>query len=176
MKIKNLLTVATLTALLTAAGCNEDDPSSKDPIDQLPPPTQEGKNTFGCLVNGEAWVIKSTIRATAVYQGGFLQMGANIDAGGRDQSISLSIDGNVNKDFKYIITKDISQNASAAFTNSTTDCDYDYENVLSGEIFISKFTIESPFIVSGTFEFTTALNDCDTIRVTDGRFDLNYIP
>ncbi|MEM1406716.1 MAG: hypothetical protein AAGG59_08080 [Bacteroidota bacterium] len=70
------------------------------------------------------------------------------------------------------------ENASADFIDSSNDiiCFYEYENALSGAITISKFTIERPYIVSGTFEFTTALNGCDTIRVTDGRFDLNYIP
>jgi len=176
MKIKNLLTATILLALLTAAGCNEDDPTSKEPIDQLPPATQEGKNTFGCLVNGEAWVIKSTIRATAVYQGGFMQIGAGIEERERDQSLSLRIDDLIEDTRTFLIDENVGNGASCTFTNSVNRCFYEYGDAISGEIFISKFTIESPYIVSGTFEFTTALNECDTIRVTDGRFDLNYIP
>jgi hypothetical protein len=30
-------------------------PQPKSPEDQLPPATQKGKNTFGCLVNGQPW-------------------------------------------------------------------------------------------------------------------------
>ncbi|MBC7447292.1 MAG: hypothetical protein H7330_04480 [Hymenobacteraceae bacterium] len=41
-----------LALLLVLGGCKKDDPKS---IDRLPTATTEGKNTWGCLVNGEAW-------------------------------------------------------------------------------------------------------------------------
>ena len=77
--IINLFTVAITLTLINAAGCSDDDPNSQEPIDQLPAATQDGKNTFGCLVNGEAWVTDTSIDATAVFQGGFLQIGAGIE-------------------------------------------------------------------------------------------------
>lgn len=39
--------------LLTSAKCRKD--KNNNPIDQLPPETQTGANTFGCLVNGEVF-------------------------------------------------------------------------------------------------------------------------
>ncbi|MEM1406715.1 MAG: hypothetical protein AAGG59_08075 [Bacteroidota bacterium] len=77
--IVNLLTVGIVLALFTSAGCSDDEPNSQEPIDQLPPATQEGRNTFGCLVNEEVWVTQTSVNARAVYQGGFLQIGAGIE-------------------------------------------------------------------------------------------------
>ena len=77
--IVNLFTAALVFILFNATGCSDDEPNSQEPIDQLPAATQEGKNTFGCLVNDEVWVTETSIDATAVYQGGFLQIGANIE-------------------------------------------------------------------------------------------------
>ena len=47
--MKRLLLLLLPLALL---GCKKDDPK---PEDQLPPATRTGANTFGCLVNGQAW-------------------------------------------------------------------------------------------------------------------------
>lgn len=37
--------------------CKKEDPALT-PLEQLPPLTFEGKNTFGCLIDGGAWVAK----------------------------------------------------------------------------------------------------------------------
>ena len=42
-----------LPALLGLSQCKKNDPN---PVDQLPPATQTGANTFGCLVNGQPWL------------------------------------------------------------------------------------------------------------------------
>jgi hypothetical protein len=54
--MKNLLLSAIVA--ITMAACNKDD--NKAPIDQLPPATQTGENTVGCLVNGEAFLPNGT--------------------------------------------------------------------------------------------------------------------
>ena len=54
-------------------------------------------------------------------------------------------------------------------------CRYEPEETLSGTLTITHFDSIN-YIVSGTFAFTTATEGCDTIRVTDGRFDIPYIP
>ena len=40
---------------LLVAGCQKKDPTPADPAAQLPPATQTGAKTFGCLVNGQPW-------------------------------------------------------------------------------------------------------------------------
>lgn len=44
-------------ALVLLTQCSEckNDPTPRDPADQLPPATQTGANTFGCLVNGQPY-------------------------------------------------------------------------------------------------------------------------
>ncbi len=44
--------IAVIALSFLAAGCEKEKPA---PIDQLPPATQTGANTFGCLVNGEVF-------------------------------------------------------------------------------------------------------------------------
>lgn len=60
-------------------------------------------------------------------------------------------------------------------SSNTTRCKY-YENIdISDDNFIKVLEIDSiNYIIKGEFEFS-AINECqDTIRVTDGYFDLNY--
>jgi len=49
MRLLILLLLSVLT--LCATSCTE-----KDYEEKLPPETQEGRYTFGCLVNGEIWL------------------------------------------------------------------------------------------------------------------------
>ena len=51
--MKNILSI-TMLALLCAASCKKENKNE----DQLPPATQTGANTFGCLVNGKVWIPK----------------------------------------------------------------------------------------------------------------------
>ena len=53
--MKNICFLLVMIAGLMA--CDKDDnQSSNDPIDQLPEATQNGANTIGCLLNGEAFI------------------------------------------------------------------------------------------------------------------------
>ena len=53
MKTK-LFTTLFFVAALFCIGCSDNDP----PQDQLPPITQNGANTFGCVINGEVLIPK----------------------------------------------------------------------------------------------------------------------
>jgi hypothetical protein len=61
------------------------------------------------------------------------------------------------------------------YLNDMPNCIYEPENITSGTLTFSNID-RINHIVSGTFEFETVTQDCDTIRVTDGRFDLRYYP
>ena len=52
--MKKLLLLLTITLSLSC--CNNDDDQPVNPMDQLPPETQTGEQTFGCMINGEAFV------------------------------------------------------------------------------------------------------------------------
>ena len=64
---------------------------------------------------------------------------------------------------------------AATFMTLTPSCDYsrDPTTYRRGTLSISKFDLSSQ-IVSGIFEFTLAKPNCDTIKVTDGRFDVKF--
>ncbi|QKG53326.1 hypothetical protein [Hymenobacter sp. BRD67] len=53
--IRYRLQLSLLTALLGLTQCQKSDPSLAKPEDQLPPATQTGAGTFGCLFNGQPW-------------------------------------------------------------------------------------------------------------------------
>jgi hypothetical protein len=76
-----------LAALTSLTSCKKDD-VNKSPVDQLPPATQEGALTFGCLINGEPFVVTNTSRMVAIYQQGRLQLGAEKKEKGK-QKISF---------------------------------------------------------------------------------------
>jgi len=54
--MKNLLFL--FTTLLALISCSKDDNKPTNPTDQLPPATQIGANTAGCLLDGKAFLPK----------------------------------------------------------------------------------------------------------------------
>ncbi|WP_143064725.1 hypothetical protein [Hyunsoonleella jejuensis] len=55
--------------LLSTTSCKDDDDTPTNPIDKLPPATQTGANTFGCLLDGEAFLPgRGQLTNDAVYQ------------------------------------------------------------------------------------------------------------
>ena len=158
--------------LLALTGCENNDNSRKAPGDQLPPPTQSGKYTFGCLVNGEVMIPNNTNYMSAVYQGGGIQIGGRMEINSISNRVTLIAIDPIQTNQTYSLTD------KALFIKrieDNTSCYYDYENTFDGWIKFSKID-RTNYIVSGTFEYSTVNEDCDTIRVTDGRFDLPYIP
>ena len=51
MKTKILL----FLTILSLVSCSSDDATPKDPFAQLPPETQTGANTFGCIINNQVF-------------------------------------------------------------------------------------------------------------------------
>jgi predicted small secreted protein len=162
-----------LLTTFTLSCCNNDDDKPQNPIDQLPPATQTGANTFGCLINGEPFVVSNTSNQTAIYQGGVLQIGGGIDNSIMDKRISINISAPINLNTPYDLT--LFPNNLAIFVNNGEGCYYDYDHTTSGTLTITKFD-QTNFIISGTFNFSTQTNECENINITNGRFDLQYIP
>lgn len=171
-------------SLLLLIGCHScqllDTPLPKTELEKLPPATQEGKGTFGCLVNGKAWFTKSYTNAGGAYQLGHLGIYGIVDIPHLSMGIDLwdIIGRPILTTGSYSLLATAPHNASASVFKSLT-CMYggssSREDVLSGQLVISKLD-KSKYIVSGTFEFTIAHPGCDTLRITDGRFDIPYAP
>ena len=161
------LSISLLLLLLGTEGCKKDMPAPINELDKLPPATQTGQGTFGCLINGKAYITKSSSQVGAVYQLSFLQFGADYP----DHNIGILINKAPIINKVYDLTN---LGESLCHFNSRSDskyCDYPPQNTTYGHVIITTFdTLKK--VVSGTFEFATYVSPYDTIRVTNGRFDL----
>ena len=178
-----------LSALILAGGlltqCRHPDPNPVPrPEDQLPAATQTGAGTFGCLVNGQPWtpggssaVPNFQVHYDRAYHGGNLAVTAfrRFDTNGQRQVIGFGGD-QFAKTGTYMLDNSTTLQSpglySADFADNTkpSPCDeYRFEPARrKGTLTITRL---EGGIVAGTFEFTLTKPGCDTIRVTNGRFD-----
>lgn len=170
--MKNIFLV--FTALILYYGCKNDDDQPKNPIDQLPPPTQTGENTFGCLVNGKPFSITSSSQIGAVYQGGLLQFSATFEEGSSDETVAFNLINPLNENQAYEFDNN-SYRAGYSLLPDGIICIYEFDDTFEGAILFTNIDTIN-FIISGTFEFSTVTDNCETINITNGRFDMQYIP
>jgi hypothetical protein len=151
----------------------------KKPIDKLPPATQEGKNTMGCLVDGEA------VFTEGRYKAQLLGCSNGIDILGGSNYIII--------EFRKCGAPTVSLNLGKAsikpgivLLNKTPLLNIDNIGYLDmglvGEWYQTNdsvvgkvnFTTVTDKILAGTFEFECIheLNKTTRKKVTDGRFDI----
>ena len=146
--------------------------------DSMPPkPTQTGANTMYAKVNGKPWQKKACWSCIsgggaldAVYEDGTLKF--FVTGQNNDQKIVISVGV---KELKSIGTYPLS-NKDLNFGYITTEnFRYFTSNNSLGIIKITKIDLANK-IISGTFEFTAEdeNNSANTIKVTDGWFDIVY--
>jgi hypothetical protein len=169
--LKKSLWWIAIVLLSACEGCEE--PQPKTELEKLPPATQEGKNTFGCLVNGKAWVTKTSIDARAFYQQGTLSISAGINENDREQGIGFII-----QDIDLIVEKYPLNDTLLRFAelgDDITNCIFKIDsNASGGDLIISHFD-KTNRIISGKFYFKAFSVDCnDSVTVNEGRFDLMY--
>ncbi|QTE24296.1 hypothetical protein [Polaribacter cellanae] len=168
---------------LTLSNCEKNDPQ-----DQLPPITQTGENTFGCIINGEVLIPqngkgslsvtpKRGITAKYLSNNNFI-----IDAGNFK-------DSNGNRIYIYIynLTSTGVYNFELSNGESTSTFEPLYphcwsiisqnskyiSDINTGTITITRFDNN---IISGVFSKLTLVNidsPNDIIEITNGRFDIN---
>ncbi len=182
MRILKLTMLAFGFILLNAASCCKDENE-----ETLPPETQTGANTFGCLVNGKVWLnggyapFPSSNLYASVYPNEFV-IGALKSNDNMYQSIFIDVKAPISIG-KFNLN---SENHQAKFADGITNCYYQTDSISSkGTLEITKFDSINK-IVSGQFSFiafkykpTTiaVIGNCDsTINITEGRFDIKYIP
>tara|TARA_B110000090_G_C13112588_1_gene342978 strand:+ start:106 stop:648 length:543 start_codon:yes stop_codon:yes gene_type:complete len=178
--MKKLLLLLTITVTLSCCNKNDDD-QPINPIDQLPPATQTGAQTFGCLINGEPFVPPSfgSNSPSAFYQfvdGAYTFNISGSKGGGASlQSISIGgIDVNELQEITYSLYEESQNNHYGEYNiggGITFSGTSSQEN--PGTLTITNFD-QANFIISGTFDFTLLDNDGNEINITNGRFDMNY--
>ncbi|WP_372758101.1 hypothetical protein [Mariniflexile sp.] len=115
--MKNLLLLFVL--FLTLSCCKNDDDNTTNPIDQLPAATQTGEQTFGCLINGEAFLPDTfgSGRPNAFYQlsgGKYTLVISASRGGGENEFIVLQgVDVDPITEQAYQLKSELSGNYSA---------------------------------------------------------------
>lgn len=168
MKTLKLILSLLLIGLLCGTSCEK----YKEKVwTELPPETQVGANTIGCLVDGKLWAtsqLPGYTLAPAMSSYYRIERSDSIVlvfyANGRSGSMS----GNI---INPQIGLNIINRIGCSFP-SQVNCDrfHGFEN---GHIFLTKLDIDAG-IVSGTFEFRAQCDEDDNILidVTKGRFDM----
>lgn len=165
--------------------CGDDDNNTI--ISVLPPATQTGENTFGCLIDGEVFIPDAgnclgciDVSASYEFVDGkyYLAISGVYDRNNSMKNISLfspPIDSL--EEIEYPLKSyenGIEYSAEVGVVNNTVSKSYFTSNEQPGLLTITKFD-ESNKIISGTFEFNAFTTSNESITITQGRFDVEYI-
>jgi Family of unknown function (DUF6252) len=172
-KLKQLIYAAAL--LCSMAGCNSD---------PLPKPTQDGNNTFGCMIDGKPWVPDggTGFMPAKPIGGGFYRIlttptkvGIWIQTLSKDgQKIHLHLNSFEQK--KYELNQNTQTKPTTIFAKDygfyqNQNQNYVTSSTSKGSITITKAdTITG--ILSGIFEFNVISSAGVLVAITNGRFDI----
>lgn len=168
-----------LITVITFAGCSKDDVKPKTELEKLPAATQTGANTFGCLLDGKAFLRGNTHNSLdCVYQfidGEYyfgIQANRDID---NDRNILIGISTNAKellKNTTYTLKDNNLLNVYGTYgingIMSATD-----GNNYTGELVITNVD-ETNHIISGTFWFDVRDFNNVVHQIREGRFDMQY--
>ena len=173
-----------LLTTFTLSCCDKDDNKPINPIDQLPPATQIGAQTIGCLVNGVPFTDSGIMNNFYQFIDGeyFLVINWSEDTyqGYKDGQIAFNrIE--IQEGQTYVLDKSSFiagdyTGAGATFTSNLSEFfgQYETNENFTGIIHFTRFDTEN-FIMSGTFEFEAKeIQTGQIFTVTNGRFDLNF--
>jgi len=173
-----------LLLLLALSACKKDDPTAS-----LPAQTQEGRNTAGCFIDGQAFVAHA-------YGGGILSTPLPALAGGFafDSSYYLSMRGQLHGEGVEVMlflqgrlpgTYSLNRNtpyypqatpryvlSHATYTLASSQEVYVTDARHTGQVVLAKANIVQG-LSAGTFAFTAVSthDSTKTITITSGRFD-----
>jgi hypothetical protein len=170
---------------LTLIGTNCDSNDDNNNGDTLPPETQVGANTVGCLVNGQVFLPKAEGINPAVVvnyefiNGEFfftlrfsdLRNSSNEGVRLRTQRVDLQA-GEI-----YILNMNTDDNGdfsgSGAEYQTSLSNEYLTNSSFTGELAITRVDTSNS-IISGTFWFDAINEQGEIVEIRDGRFDYVY--
>ncbi|MCO6494714.1 MAG: hypothetical protein J5I91_03405 [Bacteroidetes bacterium] len=203
MKTIKTLLLLSIASLLCFNSCKKEKKGTTNIFKQkrpteLPPITTEGKNTFGCYVDGELLVPfpRKAIKDNffAFYYGekwedlnGTLEIGGTMKGENSSEfkHIRLYLYKRIFDKGEHVLYIDSSNGSSAFFSSNnlralikdqsgnTTFDSWGVPNPDCGRMNILRLDTVAR-IVSGTFYFDAINKEGDTVKVTDGRFDFTY--
>lgn len=175
--MKNFLTAC--LSLFLLASCNKK-------VDELPPATQTGANTFGAKIDGEFWVPKTfgPINANSILEVRILAAqdyyihARNFASSPVETEFEFFLKG-VTAPGTYLLNTTVGYPSSAASygyyikRKLTPLNEWITSSTQTGSVTITKVDLVTR-IIAGTFQFTAAdiADPTKQITVTEGRFDL----
>jgi len=166
-----------LILLTLSISCKKNTDPTSDNTYGLPNATQTGANVFACRINGNNFIAYYNINHTVAE----LKNDSLLVVTGSDRTqnnyfhqLIFSLNKLINPNTTYM--NDNTNIKMKYYTDST--CQGISSNAIllnanRGKIQLTRFdkTIK---IVSGTFDCVFPIINCDTLKITDGRFDFNY--
>jgi len=181
MKRLTLIPITLATCFLLSSSQCKKNKSDADYVYGLPPATQQGKNTLGFLLNGEPWTPKAyrnranlSIDIDFSYNNGIFSISAYDFSSTVAQQFIIGIRDSLNflnAPFKLNLNRE-----SLYSVSFNTSCDYfnQLDDVSSSGILNLTKLDKTQKIISGTFNATLSKPGCETIQITQGRFDMKY--
>jgi len=159
--MKNLR-ICVLLLVIVAFTNMQCEKSNTEKKDELPAETQEGKNTFGCLVDGKVWLPKSG----GTYPPLSSTMSYSIDL------LALGYDSFIH--FRILETELFEGKTIPLLSNQAWMRMRSKEfKSAQGALKISKYD-KAKQIMAGSFYFTAKSDEGDSVIIKDGRFDISY--
>ena len=182
--MKQLILIV-LSFILLSSSCRKN--KSGNPVDQLPPETQIGANTFGCLVNGEvfkpggAQLSGGSLNCNYQFldKGYYFRLSAAKQPSGSSTQTAVSLFTDSLKIYqgeKLILKNRTKGNPYGQYLgigNNINDWLYETSASYIGELWIKKLDSINQ-IVSGTFWFDAVNSNGQMIEIREGRFDVKY--
>ncbi len=155
----------------------------KEQENTLPPATQVGANTFGCKINGKVFIPKGSSGTGTPNP----HVQYDFDLNGQPYlSIDASDYNTSSGGGVFLVYRELSSVGFYPIVNLLKfslgwpavlgNCGgqtLDTMSIFAGGGIITKLDIPN-HIISGTFDFKYKTLQCDTVNVTDGRFDIKF--
>ena len=177
-----------LSLVFFGSSCKKN--KNSNPFDQLPPETQIGANTFGCLVNGEVFkpsgLQLSGGSLNCVYQRIYSDINNGyvfgISGGKRGNNSDVKDIGFRLDSMKVIEgetynlrrqTKGAGYGQYSHYGTVGSSSIYQTNDIYKGSVSFTRFDLTNQ-IASGTFFFNAVGPNNDTVKITGGRFDVHF--
>jgi hypothetical protein len=182
-RLKPFFTGFVALLLFGLVACKKDTPNNPHDPNTLPPLTHEGKNTFGCKVNGEVWVAHApftvggpiALSGSYNHENGGGDIDANLSTDIRLEQIRLYFRGIVATGTYQMYLVSSTKSGMNYYTNPPNCSIYYHDTSNVGVMNITYFNYSSR-IMSGSFQMDLINPSCpgDTIRIREGRFDWRF--
>jgi hypothetical protein len=183
--MKRILKITLLFLATLTLSCCDKDNNSFSSNDQLPPETQTGANTVGCLVNGKVFLphqegINSPVNCFYQLDNGeyfFTMNFADLRGTGFKEVFVQTGRINLQAGQIYILNKnpivDGDYTGGGGGYSTSLSNTYYTNTIKTGELKISRLDLQNS-IISGTFWFDAVNTAGETIQIRSGRFDMHY--